>query len=235
MRKQGSNSEPLSDAVGVGRKQGPQPGNVQPTTGTQQPALSAQGHAILLHAPTLPRLNTDTLQTLRMWICHIGWPFPGQREGRRCPGREVGVSTPRSTVGGNGSRQSAWCPTFECSPWLRTVGRKKRDLREEKKATQSQSKARGQHAGGAQEGRACRHLQRSRHHRLSRDILVWEGLSLPFCLLLCDPNPASLVAQLYTLAWLDFLAFPARALTVPDRTFCSPGWSQMMLRMALNS
>lgn len=193
-------------------------------------STACPGHAILLRAPTPPRLSTDTPQTLRIWICHIGWPFPGQREGR-----EVGVSAPRSTVGGNGGRQSAWCPTFECSPWLRTVGRKKRDLREEKKATQSQSKAREQHAGGAQERRACHYQRRTRHHRLSRDILVWEGLSLPCCLLLCDPNPVPLVAQLYTLAWLDFPAFPAQALTVPDRTFCSPGWPQMMLRMALNS
>jgi hypothetical protein len=61
------------------------------------------------------------------------------------------------------------------------------------------------------------------------------GPELPCCLLLCDPNPAPLVAQLYTPAWLDFPVFPAWSLTVPDRTFCRLGCPQTMLRMALNS
>lgn len=41
----------------------------------------------------------------------------------------------------------------------------------------------------AQERRACHHPRKTRHHRLSQEMLVWEAESTWLLLLLCDPNP----------------------------------------------
>lgn len=94
--------------------------------------------------PPLPDPGSaQAIRTLRIWICHIGWPFPGQREGKRCPGRGLGVSTPwRDALDAAGRPPISLVPYLGCSPWLRTVGRKKRDLREEKCHTESEQSKR---------------------------------------------------------------------------------------------
>lgn len=75
--------------------------------------------------------SAQAIPTLRIWICHIGWPFPGQREGKRCPGRGLGVSTPWSTVGGNGG----WAASNQLGtlPWVLSLAQ---NCREEKERPQ---------------------------------------------------------------------------------------------------
>lgn len=93
-----------------------------------------RAHPILLRVPTppsTPRLSTGTSQTLRIQVCHIGWPIPGQREGKRCLGREVGMSTVRGNGGWAASSQ------LGALPWVLSLAQ---NCREEKKRPQRRKK-----------------------------------------------------------------------------------------------
>lgn len=76
------------------------------------------------------------------------------------------MNNPRSTVGKEAAGQPPirLVPYLGCAPWLRTVGRKKRDLREEKSHTKSQAKQDDNMQKGPRR-RACRSLCGVGYHR----------------------------------------------------------------------
>lgn len=94
----------------------------------------------------------------RLWACCTGQPVCSQT-GRASMNAPWGSHDPgwRWQPGTFGS-----LPYLECSSWLRTVGRKKRDLREEKSRITVTSKAKeenttGERGQGRRESPACLH------------------------------------------------------------------------------
>lgn len=94
-------------------------------------------------------------------------------------------------------------PYHECSPWLRTVGRKKRDLREEKSHTETEQNKRTTCRRGPRRGEPDT-------TGYPRKCLCGSPEST---MLLYNPNPApphgSVVCAHSAPAWLDFPDFPA--------------------------
>lgn len=162
------------------------------------------GHLVLppvtspLSSPQAPRCS---LAFPRPWTCCLGHRPPAQAA-------RVGVSTSWSSRGGGGVGSISpfsSSPYLECSSWLRTVGRKKRELREEK-ATGQEENTTGERGQEEEHLSACLHRDQepgNSPRETRRGLapvfvgkavdLVWGdlGLAATLLLVLWDPGPLS--------------------------------------------
>lgn len=164
--------QPFNDAAGL-EEQGSQPGSVQPTAGAQQTPLSARdtptpapcSHLFLTQAQHRHPSDLENMD-----LSHRV-PVSGPKGSQAVP-REGGGCKHGRQEWPLGGLQSDWCPPYlGCAPWLRTAGRKKRDLGGEKSHTQSQAKQEEPRQEGPRR-RACCSLCRIRHPGVSRAMLL---------------------------------------------------------------